>query len=68
MVLIRAIIFQTFTNMVWQGTVLGTILGKSEAREETLSGIYGKVMILMEAISSQIVPTWFGKGLSWGLF
>ena len=28
MVLIGAIIFQTFTNMVRQGIVLGTIVGK----------------------------------------
>ena len=33
MVLIGAIIFSTFTNMVWQGVVLGNIFAKVRPRE-----------------------------------
>ena len=39
MVLIGAIIFLTFTNVVWEGIVFGTILGKVRP-EKTLSQEY----------------------------
>ena len=51
MVLIGALIFQTFTHMVWQRVALDTIL-ENEASEKTLSGIYGKVMVLIRALIS----------------
>ena len=36
MVLTRAIASQTFANVVWQGIVLGTILGKMRPRKNLI--------------------------------